>query len=79
MPPQRDDAHLEDMEGLKLYVPAPIPEHHHHQLQVLRIADVASHDCKVVPIKKQLSKKLKRRQWEGGEEIVERGGWKESV
>ena len=73
-PHRTDGAHLEDMEGLKLYVPAPILEHHHHQLQVLRITDVTCHDSKVVTIKQQLSKKLKRRGRRVGRRECEGGG-----
>ena len=52
------------MESFKLYISRRVPKHHHHQLQVLRIADVFCHCGEIVPIKQQLSKKLR----EGGSE-----------
>ena len=42
--------HLEDMEGLKLDVATTITEHGHHELEVLRVADVSCHGCEVVPV-----------------------------
>lgn len=33
--------HFEDMEGLKLNVPAAIPQHLHHEFEVVCAADVA--------------------------------------
>ena len=43
------------MESLELDVPAVVSEHGHHQLQVLRVADVARHRREVVPIQEELS------------------------
>ena len=64
--------YLEDVESFKLYISRGVPEHHHHQLQVLGIADVASHCREIVPIKQQLSKKLR-----GGGRGREGGGGRE--
>ena len=38
------------MEGLKLYVPGAISEHGHDELEILRVADVATHGCEVVSV-----------------------------
>jgi hypothetical protein len=56
------------MESFKLYISRRVPKHHHHQLQVLGIADVASHCGEIVPIKQQLSKKLREGGRKGGGE-----------
>lgn len=49
---------LEDVERLELYVLALLFEHVHHELQVLLVADIASHDREVVSIQQQLSEQL---------------------
>ena len=61
-------SYLEDVESFKLYISRRVPKHHHHQLQVLRIADVFCHCGEIVPIKQQLSKKLREGGREGGRE-----------
>lgn len=48
------------MKGFKLNVPALVSEHVHHELQVFCIAYVFCHDCEVVTIQKQLTKKLSK-------------------
>ena len=42
--------HLKYMEGFKLYVPALLPQHHHHEFEVVWVADVAGHRGEVVAI-----------------------------
>ena len=42
---------LENVECLKLYVSAPVPQHVHDHLEVLWIANVARHYSVVVPVK----------------------------
>ena len=49
-------AYFEHVKGLKLNVPAAIDEHLHHELEVLRVADVAAHGGEVVTIQQQLPK-----------------------
>ena len=46
---------LEDVEGLELDVPTGVSEHHHHELEVLWIANVPSHGGEVVAIQEQLA------------------------
>ena len=46
--------YLEDVEALELDVATFLAQHVHHQLQVVRVADVARHDCEVVSIKQKL-------------------------
>lgn len=59
--------YLEDMEGLKLDVGTLVSKEIHHELQILRFADVARHHCEVVSVQQQLAKKLKekKRCWSG--------------
>lgn len=59
-------SYLEDVESFKLYISRRVPKHHHHQLQVLGIADVFCHCGEIVPIKQQLSKKLREGGRDGG-------------
>ena len=60
--------YFEDVESFKLYISRRVPKHHHHQFQVLGIADVFCHCGEIVPIKQQLSKKLREEGREGGRE-----------
>lgn len=50
--------YLEDMESLKLDVGTLVSQEIHHELQILRFADVARHHCEVVSVQQQLPKKL---------------------
>lgn len=51
--------HLEDVESLELDVGAFVSEQVHHQLQVLRLADVARHHREVMSVQQQLTQKLR--------------------
>ena len=42
--------HFEDVESFELDVTTPIPQHVHHELQVLRIGNVLCHDGEVMTI-----------------------------
>lgn len=48
--------YFEHVKGLELNVPAAVDEHLHHELEVLRVADVAAHGSEVVTIQQQLPK-----------------------
>ena len=50
------DSYLEDVEGFELDVAALVSQEVHHELEVLRLADVFRHDGEVVPVEKQLPK-----------------------
>lgn len=50
--------HLEDVEGLELDVGTLVSEHIHHQLEVLRLADVACHHREVVSVQQQFTQQL---------------------
>jgi len=52
--------HLEDVERLELDAAARLAQHVHHQLQVVRVADVARHDGEVVSVEQQLAQQLQR-------------------
>ena len=54
------ESHLKDMEGFKLDVPTLFFEHGHHQLEVVRVADVPLHHREVVAVQQQLSEQLQR-------------------
>lgn len=54
-------AHLKDVKGFKLDVPAVISQHVHHQLQILRPADVLGHNSKVVSVQEKFPEKLQER------------------
>lgn len=47
--------HLKNMESFKLNVPAGVPQQVHHQLEVLRVADVLGHRGEVVSVEQELS------------------------
>lgn len=47
------------MEGLKLDVGTLVSEEIHHELQVLRLADVAGHHREVVSVQQELAEKLR--------------------
>jgi len=47
--------YLEDVEGLKLDVGALVSEQIHHQLEILRLADVARHHREVMSVQQQLA------------------------
>lgn len=47
--------YLEDMKGFKLDVGAFVPQQVHHELQVLRLADVLGHDGEVVAVQDELT------------------------
>lgn len=49
------------MEGLKLDVGTLVSKEIHHELQILRLADVACHHCEVVSVQQQLAKKLREK------------------
>ena len=70
------------MKRLKLNTLALIPQHPHHQFQVLFITDVFCHNVEIGTIEKKFSKKLvvidlgkgdEREKKKG--EIGEKGGW----
>ena len=50
--------YLENVEGLKLYVPTPVNEHLHHKLQVVRVTDVETHRREVMTVEQQLTQQL---------------------
>lgn len=47
------------MEGLKLDVPAVVPQQVHHQLQILWFTDVFCHDREVVSVQEKFPEELK--------------------
>lgn len=49
------------MEGLKLDVGTLVSKEIHHELQILRLADVACHHCEVVSVQQQLAEKLREK------------------
>ncbi len=57
---KKEEAHLEDMESLKLDILTLIPQQVHHHLEVGLVRDVAGHDRKVCSIQQYLSEKLER-------------------
>ncbi|GMT31805.1 hypothetical protein PFISCL1PPCAC_23102, partial [Pristionchus fissidentatus] len=52
------DEHLKDVEGLELDALALLLEEVHHQLEVVRVRDVPSHDVEVVAVEQQLAQQL---------------------
>lgn len=56
---KKGQIYLEDMEGLKLDVGTLVSEEIHHELEILRLADVACHHGEVVSVQQQLAKKLR--------------------
>lgn len=51
--------HLENMKGFKLDVPALVSQHIHHELEVLRLADVFRHDGEVMSVQEKFAEELK--------------------
>ena len=46
------------MEGLKLDVSRLLPQHVHHELEVVGVADVSVHGAEVVPVQQELPQQL---------------------
>lgn len=55
---KRQRLYLEDVEGFELDVPAVVSQQVHHQLQVVRFADVLRHDGEVVPVQEKFPEEL---------------------
>lgn len=53
--------YLEDMEGFKLDVSTLVFQQIHHQLEILRLANVGRHHFEVVSVQEELAEKLEVR------------------
>lgn len=54
------DEHLEDVESLELDVATPVPQHVHHELEVLRIGNVFRHDGEIMTVEQEFPQQLER-------------------
>ena len=54
------DEDFEDVEGFELDVAAPIAQHIHHQLEVLRIGNILGHDGEIMTVQQEFPQELER-------------------
>lgn len=55
---RKSTIYLEHMKSFKLDIPALLPQHVHHQLEVVRIAYIPGHDVEVVSIQEKFTQQF---------------------